>query len=262
VGDRAVVYHISGCGVCDDCRMGYQVSCSSPERSAYGWQRDGGHAELLLAEERDLLPLPDELTFLDGACVACGFGTAYEALCRAAISGRDTVLITGLGPVGLAAGLLARAMGAPMVIGTDPSAARRELAEDLTAVHGAVEVEELGVLPGGGAHVSVDCSGSGEGRLTALSHTRRWGRSVMVGEGGTLSLDVSHELIHRQITMIGSWVTSTHRMRELLENLALWRLHPEEIVTERFSLDEADQAYKRADAGSGGKVAILNGGGW
>src|SRR4051795_549218 len=51
VGDRVVVYHISGCGQWDEGRRGYQVSCTSPRRQAYGWQRDGGHAEALLAEE-------------------------------------------------------------------------------------------------------------------------------------------------------------------------------------------------------------------
>ena len=44
-GDRVVVYHIHGCGVCHDCRMGYQISCSSPHRAAYGWQRNGGMAD-------------------------------------------------------------------------------------------------------------------------------------------------------------------------------------------------------------------------
>ena len=48
VGQRVVVYHISGCGCCDDCRHGYQISCSSGEhRRAYGWQRNGGHSEYL-----------------------------------------------------------------------------------------------------------------------------------------------------------------------------------------------------------------------
>ena len=83
VGDRVVVYHISGCGLCSQCRSGYRISCTSPVRRAYGWQRDGGHADLLLADEADLVALPDELSFVDGACVACGFGTAHEGLCRA-----------------------------------------------------------------------------------------------------------------------------------------------------------------------------------
>ncbi|MFB9377125.1 zinc-binding dehydrogenase [Kineococcus gynurae] len=261
VGHRVVVYHISGCGQCDECRHGYQISCTGAGRAAYGWQRDGGHADLLLAEERDLLVLPDELTFLDGAVVACGFGTAYEALCRTGVSGRDRVLVTGLGPVGCAVGLLAKALGSPRVIGTDPSPERRALALELGAVDDAVagtdsELDALLDGPGGGAEVAVDCSGNGRGQLTALRHTRRWGRAALVGEGGQLSVDVSEVLIHRQLTVHGSWVTSTGRMSELLVNLARWDLHPEELVSNTFTLADAEQAYRTADAAQGGKVGI------
>jgi threonine dehydrogenase-like Zn-dependent dehydrogenase len=258
-GDRVVVYHISGCGQCDECRRGYQISCLSDRRAAYGWQRDGGHADYLLADERDLLRLPDQLTFLDGACVACGFGTAYEALCRVDVSGRDRVLVTGMGPVGLATGLLAKAMGATTVVGTDPSPSRLALAEKL----GAVDVtctggdDELSDVLGDGAEVSVDCSGSGAGQLTALRHTRRWGRAALVGEGARLTVDVSEVLIHRQLTVHGSWVSSTGRMAELLDRLARWDLHPEQVVTHRFDLHDADEAYRVADAGEGGKVGIV-----
>ncbi len=60
VGDRVIVYHISGCGVCNDCRRGYMISCTSEKyRRAYGWQRDGGMADYMLAEEKDLIALPD-----------------------------------------------------------------------------------------------------------------------------------------------------------------------------------------------------------
>ena len=85
-GDRVVVYHISGCGVCEECRRGYLIGCTDPSRAAYGWQRDGGHAEYLLAEETTCLPLPDSLSYVDGALVSCGFGTAYEALLRLDVS--------------------------------------------------------------------------------------------------------------------------------------------------------------------------------
>jgi len=258
-GDRVVVYHISGCGLCDDCRRGYQVGCTSPARRAYGWQRDGGHADLLLADERDLLPLPAGLTHLDGACVACGFATAYEGLCRAQVSGRDRVLVTGLGPVGLAAGLLSRAMGARTVVGVEPVPQRREFALALgavDAVDGGDGAVLTAVLPEG-AEVSIDCSGSGAGQATAVQHTRRWGRTVLIGEGGQLRLDVSRDLIHRQLTVIGSWVSSTVRMAELLDNLERWQLHPEQIVSDTFSLDEATEAYRVADAGLGGKVGLL-----
>lgn len=257
VGDRRVVYHISGCGLCAECRRGYPIGCLSEHRAAYGWQRDGGHAEYLLAEEKDLLPLPDSVSYLDGACVACGFGTAYEALRRAEVSGADTVLVVGLGPVGLAAGILAKALGAPLVIGTDPSAERRAQAESLEAVDRAVTADSLDDHVGEGVHVAVDCSGSGAGQSTALLSARRWGRVVFVGEGGTLTTDVSSELIHKQITVHGSWVSSVEHMRELLENLERWELHPERIVTHTFALDEVDDAYRTADSGIGGKIAVL-----
>src|SRR4051812_523308 len=58
VGDRVMIYHIAGCGQCDDCLRGYDISCTSAARAAYGWQRDGGHAEYLLAEERSCVELP------------------------------------------------------------------------------------------------------------------------------------------------------------------------------------------------------------
>src|SRR3954465_4300045 len=57
-GDRVVIYHIAGCGLCEECRRGYLISCTSPFRGAYGWQRDGGHADYLLAEESTCLALP------------------------------------------------------------------------------------------------------------------------------------------------------------------------------------------------------------
>ncbi|MDD4462553.1 MAG: alcohol dehydrogenase catalytic domain-containing protein, partial [Eubacteriales bacterium] len=95
-GDRVIIYHISGCGLCPDCRRGYMISCSSPLRAAYGWQRDGGMAPYMLADEKDLIPLPDELTYTDGAQVACGFGTVYEGLDRIGIDGSHDVLVVGL----------------------------------------------------------------------------------------------------------------------------------------------------------------------
>ena len=218
VGDRVVIYHIAGCGLCRDCRAGYMISCTSPQRAAYGWQRDGGHADYLLAEESTCVRLPDALSWLDGACVACGFGTAYEAVRRAGVSGRDAVLVVGLGPVGLAAGQLAKALGATVVLGADPVASRRELAVSRGSGDVAVAANEdapaavRAATGGHGCEVSVDCSGSGAGRALALAGTRRWGRCVFVGEGGRLEIDVSPRLIHRQLTVHGSWVTSLGHM--------------------------------------------------
>ncbi|HXF63732.1 MAG TPA: zinc-binding dehydrogenase [Caldilineaceae bacterium] len=263
VGDRVILYHISGCGVCHDCRAGYMISCTSPLRAAYGWQRDGGHADYCLAEENTCIALPEPLSYVDGALVACGFGTVYEALRRMDVSGRDRVLITGMGPVGMAAGLVAKALGAPQVIGVDLSTARLDFAQEAGAIDhpvvaGPGALEAIHALTGQqGCEASIDCSGSPAGRLLALQGTRRWGRCAMVGEGNTVSFDVSQTIIHPQITIYGSWVTSLGHMEELVERLVAWKLRPERIVSHRFSLDQAAEAYRVADEGESGKVVIV-----
>ncbi|HYN17086.1 MAG TPA: zinc-binding dehydrogenase [Actinomycetes bacterium] len=257
VGDRVAVYHIAGCGQCAECRRGYLISCTSSRRAAYGWQRDGGHADHLLAEESTCIRLPDELSYLDGACVACGFGTAYEALARLGVSGADGLLVTGLGPVGLAAGLLGKALGASPVLGTDPADERARMALDLGAVDEVVAADDLAGPRRGAVSAAVDCSGSQAGRRTALTALARWGRLALVGEGGRLAFDVSDEVIHRQLTLIGSWVTSTGRMAELLERLVVWGLHPQVVVSDSFELDRAAEAYRLVDEGRSGKAALV-----
>jgi threonine dehydrogenase-like Zn-dependent dehydrogenase len=90
----------------------------------------------------------------------------------------------------------------------------------------------------------------------ALRSTATWGRCAFVGEGGRVAFDVSDLLIHRQITLYGSWVTSVRHMADLLTNLVRWNLRPEVTVTDTFPLDQAAEAYRLADAGSAGKVVI------
>jgi 2-desacetyl-2-hydroxyethyl bacteriochlorophyllide A dehydrogenase len=263
VGDLVIVYHISGCGVCNDCRRGYMISCTSPEyRRAYGWQRDGGMAEYLLAEEKDLISLPDSLTYLDGAQVACGFGTVYEALQKVGIEGNHAVLITGLGPVGLAAAALSRKLGAEKIIGIDISAERREIALkqglcDVAIAAGPENVDQVRELTSGnGVERAIDCSGNADARAAAIRATRKWGKIVMVGEGGMVSFNPSPDIIHDQKTIHGSWVTSTWQMEELVERLVRWNLHPQDIVTHRFPLDKASEAYSLMASGKCGKVAV------
>jgi D-arabinose 1-dehydrogenase-like Zn-dependent alcohol dehydrogenase len=148
--DRVVVYHILACARCEQCTKGFMIGCTSQERAAYGWQRDGGHADYLLAEASTLLHLPAGLTYTDGALVACGFGTAYQGISRADVSGRDTVLVVGLGPVGLGAVMLAASSGAE-VIGVDLIPKRLELARGAGATHvlmgGEDAAEECEILP-------------------------------------------------------------------------------------------------------------------
>jgi threonine dehydrogenase-like Zn-dependent dehydrogenase len=262
-GDRVIVYHISGCGVCNDCRRGYMISCTSSRyRRAYGWQRDGGMADFLLAEEKDLVELPEGLTYADGAQVACGFGTVYEGLMKIGVSGTDAVLITGLGPVGLATGALCRKLGAERIIGIDVIPERLELARSLglcddvlpSGPGNVAEVMEL--TQGRGVERAVDCSANAEARACAIRSTRKWGRIVFLGEGGSVTFQPSPDIIHDQKTIHGSWVTSTWLMEELVERLVRWNLHPADLITHRFPLTQVAEAYELMAGGKCGKVAV------
>ena len=263
VGDRVIVYHISGCGVCNDCRRGYMISCTSKKyRRAYGWQRDGGMADYMMAEEKDLIALPDELSFADGAQVACGFGTVYEALEKIGINGNHSVLITGLGPLGLAAAALCRKLGAQTIIGIDIVPERLELARSLRLCDfalgaGSDNVTEVRDLTHSyGVERAVDCSANKTARATAIRATRKWGKIALVGEGGTVEFNPSPDIIHDQKTIYGSWVTTTWLMDELVERLVRWDLHPADIITHRFGLQSAADAYALMASGKCGKVAV------
>ena len=261
-GSRVIVYHISGCGVCHDCRMGYMISCSSPLRAAYGWQRDGGMAEYMLCDEKDLVELPPSLTYTDGAQVACGFGTVYEAIMKVGVSGNDDVLVVGLGPVGLATAMLCKAMGAQKIYGIEAIPYRIDLAKklhlfDKVLPASASNVDEIKSLTGGnGVERAFDASAADPGRQTAIRATRQWGKIAFVGEGGTVNFNPSPDIIHAQKTIYGSWVTSIWLMENLVEELVRWNLHPDHLVTHRFPLSKAGEAYDLMDKGNCGKVAV------
>jgi threonine dehydrogenase-like Zn-dependent dehydrogenase len=239
------------------------ISCTSEKyRRAYGWQRDGGMADYMLAEEKDLIALPDNLSYADGAQVACGFGTVYEAIEKVGVNGDHSVLITGLGPVGLAAAALCRKLGAQMIIGIDIVPERLQLAESLqlcdfvlpAGPDNVIQVKEL--TRRAGVERALDCSADATARATAIRATRKWGRIGFVGEGGTVEFSPSPDLIHDQKTIYGSWVTSTWLMEELVERLVRWNLHPAEIITHRFTLADAADAYALMASGKCGKVAV------
>src|SRR2546423_9660055 len=92
----------------------------------------GGHAPFMTVPARTLVPLPEELSFEEGAAISCGTGTAYGALKRLDVSGRDTLAVFGQGPAGLSATLLGKAMGA-RVIAVDVAPERLKLARDFGA---------------------------------------------------------------------------------------------------------------------------------
>ena len=180
--------------------------------------------------------------------IACGFGTAYQGLLRANVSGNDRVLVMGQGPVGQAAIILAKALGA-QTIAVDIAEERLEMAKQIGADEVLLGddnmVENVMKMTGGkGVEVAIDCSGSSIGRHRCLEVARMWGNVVFLGEQGTVTFEPSPLLLHKNLTLHGSWVTSVANMEKLVGLLDRKKIHPSQIITHRFPLRETDKAFE------------------
>ena len=260
-GDRALIYHICGCGRCYACLKGWIVNCTSDQRKVYGWHRDGAFADFMLAEEYSLLNLPEELSFIDGAIISCGFGTSFQGVRRAGVSGYDTVLVTGLGPVGLAAAIISKARGAK-VIGVDLSPEKVAAAEKFGCDLGIIADDKalnkiMEYTNGHGVEVSLECSASQAGRMLCLESARLWGRVVFLGEHGNLSFNPSFTVIQKQLTLHGSWMSGISEMEDTIEHIVRWKIKPEDIVTHTFPITQVKEAFELSDAGKTGKVVFV-----
>jgi threonine dehydrogenase-like Zn-dependent dehydrogenase len=260
-GQRVMVHHYWGCLQCKHCRMGYTQMCLHGSR-VMGSSADGGHAPYLLAPAGSLVVLDEALSFAEGAAIACGTGTAYSALKRLDVSGRDTLAIFGQGPVGLAATQLATAMGA-RVIAVDPEAERRRLASGLgawetidpLAVDPVAAIREL--THGEGADATLDCTGNAEARANCAKAARAWGRACFVGERGTATFDMTPDVIHKQLTMYGSWTFSINLMAECAQFAIDRKIPLGHVFTDEFTVDQANDAYKRFESRTMGKGVFL-----
>jgi threonine dehydrogenase-like Zn-dependent dehydrogenase len=258
---RVLIHHYQGCGTCKQCRIGYTQMCMTGTR-VMGSSMHGGNAPYLLAPASALMPLPDELSFAEGAAIACGTGTAYAALKRLDISGRDTLAIFGQGPVGLAATQFATVMGA-RVLAVDPSPERRalalqlgaEVAIDPTTTPPVATIRDL--THGEGADATLDCTGNAEARANCARAARPWGRACFVGERGTATFEMTPEVIHKQLTMYGSWTFSTVLMAECARFAADRKVPLRHVFTETFTLDQAPQAFRLFESRTMGKGVFL-----
>jgi threonine dehydrogenase-like Zn-dependent dehydrogenase len=261
LGMRVMDHHYCGCGVCHHCRLGWSQLCVAGCQ-VYGVTAHGAHADYMKVAARTLVPLPDELSFATGAAISCGTGTAYQALRRMNVSGRDTLAVFGQGPVGLSAVQLGAAMGA-RVIALDVTPERRALAREFgaDAVLDPAADDPVAALKdltrGQGVDLALDCSGAEAARAAAVRATRTWGTVCFVGEGGSVTLDVSRDMIRKQLTVIGSWTFSSVIQAECARFVADRKIDVERLFTQRYTLDQAAEAYELFDTQTTGKGVFL-----
>ncbi len=262
LGQRAMVHHYRGCGACPHCSTGWTQLCVDGVAEVYGVNANGGHAPYLRVPASTLVTLREELSFATGAAIACGTGTAWGALKRLKLSGDQTIAVFGQGPVGLSATQLSVAMGA-RVIALDVSDERLARAKSLGA-HEVINPNDVdavraikGLTDGLGAHASIDASSSPQARRQAVQSVRTWGKACFVGEGGAVELDVSHDLLRRQVTLMGSWTFSTVGQKECSDFIADRGIDVESLFTHRWRLEQAEEAYRLFDRQTDGKGVFL-----
>lgn len=254
---RVMVHHYHGCGVCPSCRQGWTQLCPDGT-TVYGITGHGAHAPYMKVPADTLIPLPEPLSFEEGAAISCGTGTAFGALRRMQMPGGSTLAVFGQGPVGLSATMLAKAMGA-RVIAIDIAPERLALGQEfgadtvISAQDGSPEQAILELTQGAGVDFAVECSGNPEARVAAVRSTRTWGTVCYVGEGQTVTLDVSPDMLRRQLTLIGSWTFNTIGQHDCAKFIADREVPLSRLITDHFKLEQASEAYRQFDTQTTGK---------
>ncbi len=259
VGDRAVVYHRVTCMKCLFCTTGQRNLCAN-RLGAYGFNPDGADEEYMVANGHDLMRLPDDFTYVDGALFACQVGTAYCPLKAMHVGGRDRLVVSGLGPVGLLSVLLGKAMGA-QVVGVDPSAERRRLAEQL----GADAVldpttkpigEQVNSIFPGGADKLTETSGAPPAHAAIVSQLRTNGEAAIVGLGTHEPSMNLAELMYKQIRIFGSNLYPNSEFDEIVDFVRQKKIPISGVVTHQMGIEDGPAAFQIADSAKSGKVVF------
>jgi 2-desacetyl-2-hydroxyethyl bacteriochlorophyllide A dehydrogenase len=249
-GDRVAAYLAIGCGECSHCKSGYMMFC--PSWKCIGFDLHGGDADYLVVPEKNCMKIPNSLSYVAAAVSTDAVGTLYHAQKRLNISGKDKLVIFGMGPMGGAGILVAKALGAT-VIAVDMIEERLQLAQELGAdyiINGKNEnvVSKIYELTGAkGADAAIDCSGSPIAENQALDCVRSHGRVAFVGECRESTIRPSEQLIRKQLTLLGSWYFPIQEYEEICELIVRKQIPVEKLVTHTFALGQAEEAFRLFD---------------
>jgi threonine dehydrogenase-like Zn-dependent dehydrogenase len=261
VGQRVMDHHYDGCGACKHCRAGWTQMCLAGA-VVYGSGGHGAHARYMRVPVSTLVPLPDSLSFVTGAAISCGTGTAWGALKRLNLQGGETIAIFGQGPVGLSATQLAVAMGARVIaldITPERLARAREFgAHDLVNPKSEDAVAAIKELTRGkGVSVAMETSASPEARIAALGALAPWGRLCFIGGSTSFTVDNVSTITSRQLTLVGSWTFSKVGQAQFARYVADRGIQVDKVFTDRWRLEQGDEAYKDFAQQSGGKGVFV-----
>jgi 2-desacetyl-2-hydroxyethyl bacteriochlorophyllide A dehydrogenase len=247
-GTPVAIWPLIPCGRCDRCGAGEVTQCRQAVTQSIGIGRDGGMADEMVVEESCVVPLPAGVDVADASLVepiAC----SLHALRRAGLAGDERVAVVGAGMIGLAAALVAHEAGCVVdVVGRHP--AQRDAAARIGA----------GTDPEGEYDVVVDAAGTDSALTTCFDLLR---------PGGTVALVASYwePVTFPQFFSIKEPVVIGSNMHGHDENdrdmdaaarvLAAFPEVAEALITHRFPLDRAAEAFATAGDRAAGSIKVV-----
>ena len=269
VGDRVTNHYYLTCGQCLQCRSGRETLCFDP-RGNVGAACDGGYAEYVLLPERNIIHIPDGVTYVDAGVAADAIATPYHACHKEArIRPGDSVLIIGGGGgVGIHMVQMARLCGA-RVLAADIGDEKLALAEKW----GADEVidarlddvaEKVRVLTDGrGTNAAIDMVGANETLTAALRALGTCGRLVIIGSKSAAGKDASLTIDLRNFQFRGLELHSSRYVNagEIIRTLEIVRQkRVTPVVTRTFRVDQVEEAHEliRKNATAGRLAMVID----
>ncbi|HEY9374164.1 zinc-binding dehydrogenase [Streptomyces sp.] len=280
-GDGVVLNWAPSCGSCHHCSIGEVWLCADALTGAgnvYAVAGDGtelhpglnvaAFAEETVVAANCVLPVPDGVPLEDAALLGCAVLTGWGAVHHSArVRAGESVVVFGVGGVGLATLQAARIAGAGPIVAVDVSPEKEALATAAGATAYVVASEttakDVRRLTGGrGADVAVECVGRAATIRTAWDSTRRGGRTTVVGIGGKDQQVTFNalELFHWGRTLSGCVYGNSDPARDLpvlAEHIRAGRLDLSALITERITLDGIPGAFDNMLAGKGGRALVV-----
>jgi L-iditol 2-dehydrogenase len=263
VGDRVAGTSHDACGVCQKCVEGRYNLCENYGKPGlhrqYGHSVQGADATYVVHGLKCVFPLPDALSFEDGALVDPA-SIALHVANRGNITPGDTVAITGAGAIGLLAGDAARIRGAArvIVVGRGQRLAKAAaLGFETVNTAAGDPVGALRAMTGGfGADVVLECAGVPVTTQWALEMLRRGGRCAAVGIP-TVGVEIAmQKLVLDELELVGSRA-SAGEMRRVMPLVEQARMRVRDVMTHRFALTDYDQALATFNDPASGAIKII-----
>jgi len=258
-GDRVVLRSILACGHCDRCRHGQPNICL--DRAGMGMHFDGAYAERILVPEALLLPLPDTLSYDEGAIVE-PLAVAMHAVNITPFALMDFVVVVGAGAIGLLTLLAARQRGAGSIIVTDRDPHRLGVARLL----GADQAIDVGLADpveavaagthGRGADAVFEAVGIAATVAQSIAVARPGGQVTWIGNSAPDVELPMQQLVTRELTVRGAY-GFVDEFEQAADALASGLIDGRRLIECVAALEEGPELFRQLAAGSLSAVKVI-----